>query len=100
MVAAYATLCGAVFSSICEIVFSLFGSGHRHTALRILRQRGARWLFTLGALVALGDAAHAEALVAPLGEGLTALVSLVANVSAAVLLGVSWKSAVSTRALQ
>lgn len=88
MVAAYATLCGAVFSSICEIVFSLFGSGHRHTALRILRQRGARWLFTLGALVALGDAAHAEALVAPLGEGLTALVSLVANVSAAVLLGI------------
>ncbi|MEC8919142.1 MAG: mechanosensitive ion channel family protein, partial [Pseudomonadota bacterium] len=88
MVAAYATLCGAVFSSVCEIVFSLFGNGHRHTALRILRQRGARWLFALGALVALGDAAHAEALVVPLGEGLTALVALVANVCAALLLGI------------
>ncbi|MGM8849620.1 mechanosensitive ion channel domain-containing protein [Salinicola halophyticus] len=88
MVAAYATLCGAVFSSICEIVFSLFGSGHRHTALRILRRRGARWLFALGALVALGDAANAEALVRPLGEGLTAFLSLLANACAAVLLGV------------
>ncbi|OLO07267.1 mechanosensitive ion channel protein MscS [Salinicola sp. MH3R3-1] len=88
MVAAYATLCGAVFSSICEIVFSLFGSGHRHTALRILRRRGARWLFALGALVALGDAANAEALVGPLGEGLTAFLSLLANACAAVLLGV------------
>jgi len=88
MVAAYATLCGAVFSAICEIVFSLFGSGHRHTALRILRQRGTHWLFALGALVALGDAAHAEALVEPLGEGLMAFVSLVANVCAASLLGI------------
>jgi small-conductance mechanosensitive channel len=88
MVTAYATLCGAVFSSICEIVFSLFGSGHRHTALRILRRRGARWLFALGALVALGDAANAEALVTPLGEGLTAFISLLANACAAVLLGV------------
>jgi len=88
MVAAYATLCGAVFSAICEIVFSLFGSGHRHTALRILRQRGTHWLFVLGALVALGDAANAEALVEPLGEGLTTFISLLANVCAASLLGV------------
>ncbi|WP_232823765.1 mechanosensitive ion channel family protein [Salinicola sp. CPA57] len=88
MVAAYATLCGAVFSAVCEIVFSLFGSGHRHTALRILRQRGGRWLFALGAFVALGDAAHAEALTGPLGEGVTAFVSLVANACAASLLGI------------
>lgn len=88
MVTAYATLCGAVFSSICEIVFSLFGSGHRHAALRILRRRGVHWLFALGALVALGDAANAEALVTPLGEGLTAFISLLANACAAVLLGV------------
>ncbi|WP_295039064.1 mechanosensitive ion channel domain-containing protein [Salinicola sp.] len=88
MVAAYATLCGAVFSSVCEIVFSLFGSGHRHTALRILRRRGARWLFALGALVALGDAANAEALVEPLGEGVTTFLSLIANVCAASLLGI------------
>lgn len=87
MVAAYATLCGAVFSAICEIVFSLFGSGHRHTALRILRRRGARWLFVLGALVALGDAANAEAMVKPLGAGVTTFLSLIANVLAASLLG-------------
>ncbi|WP_245392633.1 mechanosensitive ion channel family protein [Salinicola halimionae] len=87
MVTAYATLCGAVFASVCEIVFSLFGSGHRHTALRILRQHGVRWLFALGALVALGDAAHAEALVGPLGEGLTTFLSVIANGFAALLLG-------------
>lgn len=87
MVAAYATLCGAVFAAVCEIVFSLFGSGHRHAALRILRRRGIRWLFALGALVALGDAAHADALVGPLGEGLTTFLSVVANGCAALLLG-------------
>nr|WP_286009741.1 mechanosensitive ion channel domain-containing protein [Salinicola sp. S1-1-2] len=87
MVLAYVTLCGTVFAAICEIVFSLFANGHRQTALRILRRRGARWLFALGALVALGDAANASALVGPLGEGITAFLSLFANVCAALLLG-------------
>ncbi|WIX33709.1 mechanosensitive ion channel [Salinicola sp. JS01] len=86
MVMAYVTLCGAVFAAVCEIVFSLFGSGHRHTALRILRQRGAPWLFALGALVALGDASNSAAVVEPLGRGLMAFVSLLANVCAALLL--------------
>ncbi|GHB15882.1 hypothetical protein GCM10009038_12750 [Salinicola rhizosphaerae] len=88
MVAAYATLCGAVFAAVCEIVFSLFSSGHRQVALRILRRRGARWLFSLGALVALGDAANASGVVEVLGEGLTTFVSLLANVGAASLLGI------------
>lgn len=88
MVAAYATLYGAVFSAVCEIVFSLFATGHRQVALRILRRRGAYWLFSLGTLVALGDAANAAAVVEALGEGLTTFLSLLANVGAALLLGI------------
>ncbi|WP_162617958.1 mechanosensitive ion channel domain-containing protein [Salinicola halophilus] len=86
MIAAYVTLCGSLFAAVCEIVFSLFASGHRQVALRILRRRGARWLFALGCLVALGDASNAAGVVEPLGEGVTSLISLLANVCAAVLL--------------
>ncbi|WP_157956827.1 mechanosensitive ion channel family protein [Salinicola aestuarinus] len=86
MIAAYVTLCGSLFAAVCEIVFSLFASGHRQVALRILRRRGARWLFALGCLVALGDASNATGVIEPLGEGLTSLISLLANVCAAVVL--------------
>ncbi|MBZ5875628.1 mechanosensitive ion channel family protein [Chromohalobacter sp.] len=87
MVIAYITLCGILFTAVCEVVFSLFASGHRRVALRILHRRAHRWLFAIGALVALGDAANAPELQGALGAPLAELVSMLANVVAALLTG-------------
>ncbi|RXE47501.1 mechanosensitive ion channel protein MscS [Chromohalobacter israelensis] len=87
MVIAYLTLCGILFTAVCEVVFSLFASGHRRVALRILHRRAHRWLFAIGALVALGDAANASELQGALGAPLAELVSMLANVVAALLTG-------------
>ncbi|OLO10271.1 mechanosensitive ion channel protein MscS [Chromohalobacter japonicus] len=87
MVIAYITLCGILFSAVCEVVFSLFANGHRRVALRILHRRAARWLFIIGALVALGDASNASELRSALGESLAEMVSMLANVTAALLTG-------------
>ncbi|MCI0511316.1 small-conductance mechanosensitive channel [Chromohalobacter marismortui] len=87
MVIAYITLCGILFTAVCEVVFSLFANGHRRVALRILHRRAARWLFVIGALVALGDAANASELRSTLGASLAEVVSMLANVTAALLTG-------------
>ena len=57
MVVAYAIVAGAVFSAICLIMFSLFGSGHRRIAVRLLIDHARRVLFAVGVCGALGDAA-------------------------------------------
>ncbi|WP_277811100.1 mechanosensitive ion channel family protein [Chromohalobacter canadensis] len=87
MVIAYITLCGILFSAVCEVVFSLFANGHRRVALRILHRRAARWLFIIGALVALGDASNASELRSALGASLAEMVSMLSNVTAALLTG-------------
>ncbi|HXZ07895.1 MAG TPA: mechanosensitive ion channel domain-containing protein, partial [Paraburkholderia sp.] len=87
MVVAYAIVAGAVFSAICLIMFSLFGSGHRRVAVRVLLKRGRRLLFVIGVCSALGDAAVNYDVAHQLGTNLAALVSTVANMSAAVLTG-------------
>ncbi|MCK0744385.1 mechanosensitive ion channel family protein [Chromohalobacter nigrandesensis] len=87
MVIAYITLCGILFTAVCEVVFSLFANGHRRVALRILHRRAARWLFIIGALVALGDAANSSELRSTLGASLAEMVSMLANVTAALLTG-------------
>jgi small conductance mechanosensitive channel len=84
---AYAMVAGAVFSAICLIMFSLFGSGHRRVAVRLLLERGRRLLFVIGACAALGDAAVNYDVAHELGTNLAALVSTVANMSAALLTG-------------
>lgn len=85
LVIAYAIVAGAVFSAICLIMFSLFGSGHRRAAVRILIARGRRPLFAIGVLSALGDAATNYEVARQLGMNLASLVSTFSNLSAAVL---------------
>ena len=86
-VIAYAIVAGAVFSAICLIMFSLFGSGHRRVAVRLLLVRGRRLLFVIGICSALGDAAVNYDVAQQLGSNLAGLVSTVANMSAALLTG-------------
>ncbi|MFC5428291.1 mechanosensitive ion channel family protein [Paraburkholderia denitrificans] len=85
LVIAYVIVAGAVFSSICLIMFSLFGSGHRRAAVRVLIARARRPLFAIGVLSALGDAATNYEVARQLGMNLAALVSTAANMTAAVL---------------
>ncbi|MDR3097441.1 MAG: mechanosensitive ion channel [Paraburkholderia sp.] len=88
VVIAYAIVAGAVFSAICLIMFSLFGSGHRRAAVRVLIRDARRLLFAIGVLAALGDAATNFEVAHQLGVNLAELVSTFANMTAAVLTGV------------
>jgi small conductance mechanosensitive channel len=85
MVVAYAIVAGAVFSAICLIMFSLFGSGHRRVAVRVLLEHARRLLFAIGVCGALGDAAVNYDVSHQLGTNLAELISTVANMTAAVL---------------
>ncbi|MPW19780.1 mechanosensitive ion channel [Paraburkholderia sp. CNPSo 3157] len=85
MVIAYAIVAGAVFSAICLIMFSLFGSGHRRAAVRLLIEQARRLLFVIGICSALGDAAVNYDVAHELGTNLAALVSTVSNMTAAAL---------------
>jgi small conductance mechanosensitive channel len=87
MVVAYAIVAGAVFSAICLIMFSLFGSGHRRIAVRLLIDHARRVLFVIGVCGALGDAAVNYDVAHQLGTNLAALISTAANMTAAVLTG-------------
>ncbi|HZZ05361.1 mechanosensitive ion channel family protein [Paraburkholderia sp.] len=87
MVVAYAIVAGAVFSAICLIMFSLFGSGHRRIAVRLLIDHARRVLFVVGVCAALGDAAVNYDVEHQLGSNLAALISTAANMTAAVLTG-------------
>lgn len=87
MVVAYAIVAGAVFSAICLIMFSLFGSGHRRVAVRVLLEQARRLLFAIGVCGALGDAAVNYDVAHQLGTNLAELVSTVANMTAAALTG-------------
>jgi small-conductance mechanosensitive channel len=87
MVVAYAIVAGAVFSAICLIMFSLFGSGHRRVAVRLLIDHARRALFVVGVCAALGDAAVNYDVAHQLGSNLAALISTAANMTAAVLTG-------------
>ena len=88
MVVAYAIVAGAVFSAICLIMFSLFGSGHRRVAVQLLieharraavRDRRLRRARRRGRRIPTSRISSAR--ISP------ALVSTVANMTAAVLTG-------------
>jgi len=87
LVVAYAIVAGAVFSAICLIMFSLFGSGHRRVAVHLLIEHARRVLFVVGICAALGDAAVNYDVEHQLGSNLAALISTAANMTAAVLTG-------------
>ncbi|MDE1184597.1 mechanosensitive ion channel domain-containing protein [Paraburkholderia sp.] len=85
MVVAYAIVAGAVFSAICLIMFSLFGSGHRRTAVRLLIEQARKLLFMIGVFGALGDAAVNYDVSHQLGTNLAGLISTISNMTAASL---------------
>ncbi|CAB3764314.1 mechanosensitive ion channel family protein [Paraburkholderia humisilvae] len=85
MVIAYATVTGAVFSAICMIVFSVFGTAHRRVAIRQLLARSLWPLFAIGACGALGDATANPEVTRQMGVSLAGFVSTFANLAAAVL---------------
>ncbi|MDI5986922.1 mechanosensitive ion channel [Halomonas sp. M4R5S39] len=87
LVVAYVALCGRTLSVVVETVISVFTRGHRFVAVQILQQQGLRRLFMIGALIALGDAFNSSRLVALLGGELAGLMSVLANVLAALLSG-------------
>ncbi|WP_311948569.1 mechanosensitive ion channel family protein [Halomonas piscis] len=85
LVVAYVCVCGRALSVVFETVIAFFSSGHRFTAVRLLQQRALRTLFVIGALIALGDALISNRLVAMLGEDFSGLVSVLANMLAALV---------------
>jgi small-conductance mechanosensitive channel len=85
LVLAYVCLCGRALSVVFETVIAFFSRGHRFIAVRLLQQRALRGLFVIGALIALGDAVNSSRLVGMLGEDFSGLVSVLANMLAALL---------------
>lgn len=87
LVVAYVTLCGRALSVVVETFIAVFTQGHRFVAVQILQQQGLRPLFVIGALVALGDAFNSGRLTTMLGTELAGLLSVLANMLAALLSG-------------
>jgi small-conductance mechanosensitive channel len=87
LVVAYVTLCGRALSVVVETFIAVFTLGHRFVAVRLLQQQGLRPLFVIGALVALGDAFNSGRLTTMLGTELAGLLSVLANMLAALLSG-------------
>lgn len=85
LVVAYICLCGRALSVVFETVIAFFSRGHRFTAVQLLQQKALRGLFVIGALIALGDAVNSTRLVELLGSELSGLVSVLANMLAALI---------------
>ncbi len=79
---AYATSSGLVSSSVILCLIVLFDSGHRRTAVRILRRRGPRRLFVIGFLAALGDALNSPQIARQLGGNITSTLAVVCGLLA------------------
>ncbi|WP_404465462.1 mechanosensitive ion channel [Vreelandella aquamarina] len=84
-VVAYICLCGRALSVVFETVIAFFSRGHRFPAVQVLQHKALRGLFVIGALIALGDAVNSTRLVELLGAELSSLVSVLANMLAALL---------------
>ncbi|WP_081137729.1 mechanosensitive ion channel domain-containing protein, partial [Halomonas sp. BC2] len=85
LVVAYICLCGRALSVVFETVIAFFSRGHRFTAVQVLQHKALRGLFVIGALIALGDAVNSTRLMELLGTDLSGLVSVLANMLAALL---------------
>ncbi|MGM0614400.1 MAG: mechanosensitive ion channel domain-containing protein [Pseudomonadota bacterium] len=85
LVLAYVCLCGRALSVVFETVIAFFSRGHRFTAVRLLQLKALRGLFVIGSLIALGDAVNSNRLVDMLGGELSNLVSIFANMLAALI---------------
>ncbi|GHE20251.1 mechanosensitive ion channel domain-containing protein [Halomonas urumqiensis] len=87
LVVAYVALCGRTLSVVVETFVSVFTRGHRFVAVQLIQQHALRSLFVIGALVALGDAFNSTRLSALIGLELAGLLSVLANMLAALLSG-------------
>ncbi|MCA1772986.1 MAG: mechanosensitive ion channel family protein [Halomonas sp.] len=85
LVVAYICVCGRLLSVVFETVVAFFSRGHRFMAVQLLHQRALRGLFVIGALIALGDAVNSSRIVEMLGNELSSLVSVLANMLAALI---------------
>ncbi|MGM0914812.1 MAG: mechanosensitive ion channel domain-containing protein [Pseudomonadota bacterium] len=85
LVVAYIALCGRTLSVVVETFVSEFTRGHRFVAVQLVQNHGLRPLFVIGALVALGDAFNSGRLTGLLGAELAGLLSVLANMLAALL---------------
>jgi len=85
---AYTIVAGAVMAAFCQVIFALFQSAHRAHAVRDLLIHSPILLFVTGALAALGEANTDPRVIAALGINLAALISTLANILAAILIGV------------
>lgn len=83
----YSILGGGVFAALCFIALSLLSGDHHWGALRILRKRAFRPLFTIGVFASLGDALTNQQLIGLLGENLSLTLSTLNNLMAALVTG-------------
>ena len=85
LVLTYAALCARVLTSLFDVVISVFSTGHRHTAVTILRRRMPLPLFIIGGLFALADALDTSELTARLGNDLSTALALTFSIIAALI---------------
>ena len=85
LVFAYATLWARILTALFDTVISVFSSGHRQTAIAILRRQVPLPLFIIGALFALVDALETSQLTAQLGPDLAHALTVAFSIIAAVM---------------
>lgn len=83
----YAIMGGGIFSALCFISLSLLSGDHRWGALRTLRRRAFRPLFSIGFFASLGDALSNYKIIGLLGGNLSLTLSTFNNLTAALLAG-------------
>ncbi|WP_339782557.1 mechanosensitive ion channel domain-containing protein [uncultured Marinobacter sp.] len=85
LILAYAALCARGLTSFFDVTISIFSSGHRQTAVLILRRRILVPLFIIGVLFALEDALGTAELTSQLGTELASALALTFSIAAALL---------------
>ena len=85
LILAYAALCARGLTSFFDVTISIFSSGHRQTAVLILRRRMLVPLFIIGVLFALEDALGTAELTSQLGTELASALALTFSIAAALL---------------
>lgn len=85
LILAYAALCARGLTTFFDVTISIFSSGHRRTAVLILRRRMLVPLFIIGVLFALEDALGTPDLTEQLGLELASALALIFSIVAALL---------------
>ncbi|WP_417513642.1 mechanosensitive ion channel domain-containing protein [Marinobacter sp.] len=85
LILAYAALWARGLTSLFDVTISIFSSGHRQTAVLILRRRMLVPLFIIGVLLALEDALGTAELTSQLGTELASALALTFSIAAALL---------------